>query len=277
MSQRKSSSEKLKESARRRESDCLPVMYRKQLDAVIEQYVFDTQENTARHNPYDQEVREQDAIRNGDVDALEKAIMESFSGEIGNVSKTDPDRNIKDLCIVVITLATRSAIQGGVPADLAFSMSDIYINAIEDCRVPLEATTIARGAEYRYCRLVAEWKEKGASNPIENEYVERARDYIFHHLHGRITAGEIAAALSLNPSYLSTLFHKETGRTIPQYILHEKVRLVKNLLSYSDYTYLEIASYLGFSSQSHLGEVFRRETGMTLKEYRTKYQQRNFS
>lgn len=49
------------------------------------------------------------------------------------------------------------------------------------------------------------------------------------------------------------------------------MKLVKNLLIYSQYSYIEIASYLGFSSQSYLGQQFKKLTGFTLKEYRDRY------
>ena len=49
------------------------------------------------------------------------------------------------------------------------------------------------------------------------------------------------------------------------------VSLTKNLLTYSPYSYIEIATYLGFSSQSHLGKVFKKYTDMTLRQYRERY------
>lgn len=74
---------------------------------------------------------------------------------------------------------------------------------------------------------------------------------------------------------MSALFHRETGLTMNQYIRREKLALVKNMLKYSEYSYLEIAHYLGFSSQNHLGSIFHQETGMTLREYRERYQRLN--
>ena len=48
------------------------------------------------------------------------------------------------------------------------------------------------------------------------------------------------------------------------------------MLIYSEYSYLEITNYLGFPSQSYLGKRFKEETGMTLREFRTRYQVRGF-
>ena len=40
---------------------------------------------------------------------------------------------------------------------------------------------------------------------------------------------------------------------------------------YSKYSYSEIAAYLGFSSQSHLGRYFKKEVNMTMKQFRAAY------
>lgn len=45
---------------------------------------------------------------------------------------------------------------------------------------------------------------------------------------------------------------------------------------HSPYSYIEIATYLGFSSQGHPGKVFKKYTGMTMRQYREKYGQ-NFN
>lgn len=82
---------------------------------------------------------------------------------------------------------------------------------------------------------------------------------------------EITESLGVNPNYLSTRFRQQTGTTLYRYILAEKINLVKNLLLYSEQSYSEIASTLGFSSQSHLGSHFREATGMTLQQYRNQY------
>lgn len=77
----------------------------------------------------------------------------------------------------------------------------------------------------------------------------------------------------MHPNYLSSVFKEHEGISLYQYVLDEKINLVKNLLIYSTYTFSEIASYLGFSSQSHLGKVFKKLTGTTLQQYKNKYHQ----
>lgn len=240
--------------------------------------VFENQEQGSRHNPYDQEVREVAAIRNGDLEALKQSWAEDYTGKLGVVAKT-PLRNHQNLGIILVTLASRAAMEGGVMPEIAYSFSDSYINKIEEAVSPEAALSLGRQAEYHYACLVQEVKKERTSPETgrnTNSNISLCKDYIFSHLHEKIRISDIAKELYLNPNYLSDLFRKAEGITISSYILQEKLKLVKNMLIYSRYSYNEIASYLGFSSQSHLGMRFRKHTGMTLHQYRETYGRKEF-
>lgn len=56
--------------------------------------------------------------------------------------------------------------------------------------------------------------------------------------------------------------------TLSQYIQEQKIEKAKSLLKTTDRSILEIATYLGFSSQGYFQNVFKKLTGMTPKEYR---------
>lgn len=70
------------------------------------------------HNPYDQEMREFGSIENGDLIQLEKSLQEDYDGTIGTLAK-DPLRNLKNLGIVLVTLASRAAIRGGLSPEIS--------------------------------------------------------------------------------------------------------------------------------------------------------------
>ena len=231
--------------------------------------LFENQENDVHHNSYDQELREQSSIENGDLLQLQKSWQEDYDGTIGTLAK-DPLRNMKNLMIVLITLASRTAIRGGLSPEISFSLSDVYIQEIEDCSDIALLPTLGRNAELQYASLVHELREqqKGILQKQNNPRINKCKDYIFSHLHSRITVTDLAREAGCSPNYLSQLFKQCEGTTISAYILQEKISRAKNLLIYSDYSYIEIASYLGFSSQSHLGQQFRKFTGCTLRQYR---------
>ena len=232
--------------------------------------IFQRQEMNEPHNPYDQELREGSSIENGDVEMLKKSINEDYSGKIGTLAKTEL-RNAKNLGIVLMTLASRAAIRGGLLPEISYSMSDVYIQKIEEMTDPAVILSVIRQYEIEYAQAVAELKTKAQEKLRQNIWTEQAKDYIFCHLHEKIRIQDIAESLHLNANYLSELFKTQEKITLTDFILKEKVKLTKNLLTYSPYSYIEIATYLGFSSQSHLGKVFRKYTGMTLRQYREAY------
>ena len=97
-----------------------------------------------------------------------------------------------------------------------------------------------------------------------------AIDYIRSHVQESLTVESIADALSLNSSYLSKLFKQEMGITLSRYIRNQKIDVACSMLRHLDESSLSIANYLGFSSQSHFIQVFKKTTGMTPEEYRRK-------
>lgn len=233
---------------------------------------FERNETEQPHNPYDQEFREQYSIESGNIAKLKESIAEDYIGSIGTLAKT-PLRHSQNLGIVLITLASRSAIRGGLSYESAYSFSDSYIQKIEECKDPVSAMHLARDAEFQYAAMVHELKEQQKGQPVRetNPHVRRCKNYIYSHLHDKLTVKSLAEALGLNANYLSELFQKYEGIHLSRYILHEKIERTKNLLTYSEYSYTEIASYLGFSSQSHLGTQFKKITGHTLGQYRSIY------
>ena len=83
------------------------------------------------HPPYEQELRELHCIENGDLELLEKTIPQSYDDSYNAILAKNPIRHIKNLGIVVVTLACRAAIRGGIDPEISFSLSDTYINKIE--------------------------------------------------------------------------------------------------------------------------------------------------
>lgn len=96
----------------------------------------------------------------------------------------------------------------------------------------------------------------------------RVANYVKHHLSEPITAEAIARELYMGRSYFSTKFKEETGLSVTDFVLMQKVEEARRLLVYTDRAFSDIAAYLGFSSQSHFNRVFKNYTGKTPKEYR---------
>lgn len=254
--------------------NCFEQAWEEEAQKTFSSITFDAYENGKLHNPYDQEIREQTSIENGDIENLKESIREDYAGALGILAK-DKIRHHKNLAIVLIVLSCRSAIEGGLSSELAFSLSDSYIRQVEECHDTVSPMQLARSVEFHYASMVHELKEqkKGASSEKPNPHITQCKNYIYSHLHQKLTVREIADDLNINADYLSSLFKQHEGIPLSQYIMNEKINRAKNMVTYSGYTFLEIAMYLGFTSQSHLGSHFKKITGYTLKQYQDKYGQ----
>lgn len=232
----------------------------------VHQIMHDFREIGAVHNPYSQEIREQEAIRTGNLDALERSFQESFVGKWGTLS---PDllRNAKNMAIVLITLASRSAIAGGMIPEIAFSMSDGFIQRVEELNETGGVLAMAKQSEIEFCKAVKGLSQVHNHNPL----VKRCKELVNQNLYSKVTSQELAEQLGITPSYLSRLFIKEEGIKLVDYIAKEKVEAAKTRLIYTSDSYSIVANTFGFSTQGHFGKVFRKVTGMTPGEYRGKY------
>ncbi len=86
----------------------------------------------------------------------------------------------------------------------------------------------------------------------------------------KISLDSLAEELHISAKYLSVLFNKETGSSIPDFIQDIRISEAKLLLLSSDFTYLEISNMLNFNSQSYFNQIFKKKTGLTPKEFKTK-------
>lgn len=101
-----------------------------------------------------------------------------------------------------------------------------------------ETFTIVREAEIKLTKLVAETNQTQTVNPI----VLKEKDLVYKDLHTKIYLSEIAKVLNTTPPHLASLFKKEFGLTVNQFILKEKLIVASNLLCYSKFTIDEIAN-----------------------------------
>ena len=243
-----------------------PTEYTPEVRADAYSIIYRNRENQTSHNSYAQEVREQKAVREGNVEALKQSWDEVQVGKVGRLGR-DEITHSRNLAVVLITLSSRSAIEGGVLPEVAYSVADSYTMKINDINDPVELGKLMRSAEVHYAELVKKARESRNENP----YVRRCKELIHDRLHERVYEEDLAEELGITRSYLSQIFLKEEGMHLTEYILRQKVRSSEYLLIYPDIPLGRIAATFGFSSQSHYGQVFKKYNGVTPGKYREKY------
>ena len=234
-----------------------------QIAESLERLTFEHREAEYRHHTYDEDMRQYELVKRGDLRALEVG-RHMFEGPTTGSLSDDPLMNYKYLFVASITLACRFCIEGGMSAEEAFNLSDLYIRQADRCGTVEEVFRLHDTMFRDYTtRMQGILRRDVYSRPVH-----RCLDYIDHHLQQPLTVALLAQALGLSSSYVSIVFKRETGVAVSEYIRRKRVDTARVLLQYTEFSCLEIAEYLCFSSDSHFSRVFREYTGQTPTEYR---------
>lgn len=218
------------------------------------------------HRPPTEEFLFYRAVASGDVDAVRKNCeQERFveSEGVGILSK-NPVTNLKYHFVITTAMITRLCKQSGMELEQAFRLSDFYIQKLDYIHT-------VQGVQRLHDEMVMDYTKKMQSyfrNDTNSKHINACKEYIYSHIKERITIEDLADEVGVSASYLSRLFKKETGVSVSTYIREQKIDIAKNLLRFSDYSMIDIANRLSFSSQSHFIQQFREIVGMTPKKYR---------
>lgn len=229
-------------------------------------YLFMRKSADISSPPYISEKEKYVDIVSGNVCAVNRGTEE--------LKKTLSERNISENAvkntlynfILSAGAVTSACTENGMSSDEACALSDIYIKKADKC-------TDEEGLCILYGQMLSDFAERMQEikkESVVSLHVRKCIDYIYGHLGEPLTVYSLAQYCGIDPSYLSSLFVKETGVKLRQFILTAKTDTAKDLLQYSHLSYTEISAALGFSSQSAFISVFKRFTGTTPKKFREK-------
>lgn len=218
--------------------------------------------------PYNPEIEFYSTIKAGDVEKVRELCKDALVDKpgLGRLSE-DPLQNLKFHFVVTTALVARYCIEGGMDLSDAYGLSDYYIQKADKCTKTSDISKLHPDMCIEYAKRMRNLRK----HSICSVQIAQCIDYIYDHLHARITVDDLAEHVHLNSSYLSRLFKKEVGTSISEYIRRQKLETAKNMLVYSEYRPAEISSILAFPSQSYFTEIFHKYTGLTPKEYRKQH------
>jgi AraC family transcriptional regulator len=102
--------------------------------------------------------------------------------------------------------------------------------------------------------------------------LRKAVGWIDHHVageeEGRVALRAVAKDVGLSYFHFSRAFKQSMGMTPTNYIAERRIECAKKLMKETDLAISEIATRLGFSSQSHFTTSFRRLAGVTPRSFR---------
>jgi len=98
--------------------------------------------------------------------------------------------------------------------------------------------------------------------------IEFVKRFIDSHIDEELSREMIAERVFLNPDYLSRIFKRETSFSISDYIVFERIRLAKDLLSQTNIPVSAVAVSVGYNNFPHFTRIFKKYVGVGPSEFR---------
>ena len=159
--------------------------------------------------------------------------------------------------------------------DHYYELADCVNQIIQHPLMNTATTLRANSNLLRFLSLIADSTVVSGHQPAQqNPYVNRAIAYLAQHV-ATASADQLARAVNLDRSYLSTLFKQATDLTPGQYIRNFRITKARHLLESSVLPVEEVAQQCGYDHANSFTRIFKRTYGMTPREYRKQVRQQN--
>ena len=178
---------------------------------------------------------------------------------------SDSLRDRKNNLVILKTLLRKAAEQGGVHPLHIHRLSTHFAGQIENLRTMKQSFALQEEMIRSYCLLV-----KRHSLSKYSCYVGQAITLVQYDLTADLRLKTIAEKLNVNSSYLSSLFHKEYGCTLTEFINSQRIDHGILLLQNTSKPVQTIAADCGIQDVNYFIKLFKKHTGFTPSKYREK-------
>lgn len=208
-----------------------------------------------------------EAISSGnEIAAYEILVKMSENTNLSPQRLADELRDKKDYSITLNSLARKSVEGAGVHPIYIDSISNSFIAEIEGCMSVEQCENIMRKIIGTYCHLVKECNHQDNS-PL----IKKVLAYIDTDLCTDLTLKTFSRHLNVNASYLSSLFSKEMGVSLTDYVNLCRIHHAQRLLLGTNLPIKSIAEQCGFSDIHYFSRLFKKIVEITPKAYRESY------
>ncbi len=211
---------------------------------------------------YEAENRLIEAVSQGQSRKAE--LMLAHTSQI-NLEQRTPEmmRNTKNYTIILNTLLRKAAEQGGVHPLYIDRLSSEFATRIEKMKRKDDISAFWQEMAHRYCLLVKKHSLKTYS-PLIQKVISRVE----FDLAGDLSLNANAKALNVNASYLSTLFKKELGMTLTEYVNGKRVEYAIYLLNTTKLSISMVGQRCGIQDDNYFTKIFKKFVGKTPKQFR---------
>lgn len=203
-----------------------------------------------------------DAVAQGNT-AKALSVINRMSAARISARTNDKMRDRKNLILALNTLLRRTAYTSGVHPYYIDAISANYVRFIENAASFQELEEVIPYLVRSYCELVEKRSTALYSAPVRQILVT-----IDASIDSDLSLKRFANELFLNTSYLSSLFKKETGMTLTDYVNQHRIGYAKRLLKSTTLSIQAVSAAVGISDIHYFTRLFRRETGLSPREFR---------
>lgn len=214
---------------------------------------------------YDTENRLLEAISHGSSHKAE-LILSNLAASVYEKRSTDSIRNMQNYCIILNTLLRKAVESSTVHPFYIDKISSDFARRIEQVTSAQSGAKLQKDMVHKYCLLVKNHSMKGYSLLIQKVITSVDSD-----LTADLSLNTLAGNLNVNASYLSTLFKRETGSTLTDYVNEKRIQHGILLLHSTNLQIQTIAAYCGIPDVNYFTKLFKKKLGKTPKEYRENF------
>jgi two-component system response regulator YesN len=123
----------------------------------------------------------------------------------------------------------------------------------------------------RYLLRLAElfWKWRSEAAGPYGELIAQVKAFVLqHYSQVDLSLQDAANHVNVSPSHLSKIFSQETGQTFIDFLMKTRIRKAMELLLSTNAKSYEVAYQVGYHDPSYFSNLFKRVTGMTIREFR---------
>lgn len=156
---------------------------------------------------------------------------------------------------------------------MGFGISEYLLKPVGDDELAsalrrAKAKIVERSARSSVERsLFIEYDPREGEGPYSGYVDSAVRLMLGRYIQG-ISIEEAAAELRISAGHLSRLFRQETGRTFTDYLMHIRVKRAAELLRDPTVKVYEVADLVGYADARYFGQIFKKITGLTPKEFK---------
>lgn len=168
---------------------------------------------------------------------------------------------------------------------LYFRFINIVLKAADQSKAETERTSDTEMIAFiweKLNNLENVWECHEYLNDELNEYFENTRDlannskiiieimeYVKNnYMNPELCLNKIAENVYITPNYMNTLFKRKFGKTVGQYITDVRIQKAKELVKDRKIKLSEVAEKVGYNDAGYFTKVFRKNVGISPKDYR---------